>query len=614
VGYLCYFAELHAGISSPVAFGFGCAAGVTGMLYGLFVFKEYQGAIHGATRLKTLLLLLALTLNPLSIATNAASRRFQFSSVKLCDGMTNPIRGARNLISIVSASMAAPRTNDESGLQYTIQCDGPDLPLRMPIATYAELSELPAPLLKAVADREIPPLEKYAAPLVLAGRDLAIVGAAPRGDEQVAPIMLALIGMLALDTRPPPSTVDPKASTAKCQPRALVLTPTRKLATYASDAARTLAHGTSVRCALACGGVPIDASVSACEPSAGLVVATPGRLHDLLERGSISLRAVRYLVLIGADATFDGGYDAHLPRVVLDEGLPLPAERQTIVTCAALTAPLRRVTPFLFKGGVLGHVQLTAAQPWIAQAFTPLVRQGVAFCDETRWHETGKQPVLAALLRAGKDSSGALPAPATALVPPPSSAAAAPPAAPPSSSSGGSGGSASAVASIHIHTTASAPPPTVPCLSLVFVGSRRQCEAVEYFLKEEGFPVAAIATDRPKRAEKDALLARLASGSARVLVATDTALGSLADEIAQLGPIGNVISFDLPSSMAEYAQRLSLTGRGGHSGRKTTIVTDASSRALISELAVLLQRTGNEVPRWLEWMAIESGVGVVPAA
>ena len=160
----------------------------------------------------------------------------------------------------------------------------------------------------------------------------------------------------------------------------------------------------------------------------------------------------------------------------------------------------------------------------------------------------------------------------------------------------------------------SAPPPTVPCLSLVLVGSRRQGEAVEYFLKEEGFPVAAIATDRPKRAEKDALLARLASGSARVLVATDAALGVLAEEIAHLGPIGNVISFDLPSSMAEYAQRLSYTGRGGHSGRMTTIVTDASSRALISELAVLLQRTGNEVPRWLEWMAIESGVGVVPAA
>lgn len=79
VGYLCYFAELHAGISSPVAFGFGCAAGITGMLYGLFVFKEY----HGATRLKTMLLLLALTLYPLSIATIAASRESLRSPVKL---------------------------------------------------------------------------------------------------------------------------------------------------------------------------------------------------------------------------------------------------------------------------------------------------------------------------------------------------------------------------------------------------------------------------------------------------------------------------------------------------------------------------------------------------
>ena len=81
VGYLCYFAELHAGISSPVAFGFGCAAGITGMLYGLFVFKEY----HGATRLKTMLLLLALTLYPLSIATIAASRVFTFACEIGCE-------------------------------------------------------------------------------------------------------------------------------------------------------------------------------------------------------------------------------------------------------------------------------------------------------------------------------------------------------------------------------------------------------------------------------------------------------------------------------------------------------------------------------------------------
>ena len=94
VGYLCYFAELHAGISSPVAFGFGCAAGITGMLYGLFVFKES----HGATRLKTMLLLLALTLYPLSIATIAASSgEFTFACEIGCEfeDLTKPIRLTR---------------------------------------------------------------------------------------------------------------------------------------------------------------------------------------------------------------------------------------------------------------------------------------------------------------------------------------------------------------------------------------------------------------------------------------------------------------------------------------------------------------------------------------
>jgi hypothetical protein len=83
VGYLCYFAELHAGISSPVAFGFGCAAGACWRhWHAVRAVRLQRVSIHGATRLKTMQLLLALTLNPLSIATNAASRWFQFSSVK----------------------------------------------------------------------------------------------------------------------------------------------------------------------------------------------------------------------------------------------------------------------------------------------------------------------------------------------------------------------------------------------------------------------------------------------------------------------------------------------------------------------------------------------------
>ena len=100
--------------------------------------------------------------------------------------------------------------------------------------------------------------------------------------------------------------------------------------------------------------------------------------------------------------------------------------------------------------------------------------------------------------------------------------------------------------------------------------------------------------------EKDSLLSKFTSGALRVLVVTDAALSALSDELC---PVGHVISFDFPASMTEYAQRLSHTGRGGRTGRKTTMVTDAAPRAQVEALVHLLQSTGSEVPRWLEWMA-----------
>ena len=468
---------------------------------------------------------------------------------------TNLRINTQHLAHRISLAMSRPENDGNF-----ISCMGSDLPLRMPITKYADLSEIPAQLLDRVVDLEPSALETYAAPLVLAGRDLAIIGSAPHGSDQVAPMMFGLIGKLMLDSSGFSEGNNPPADAATCKPRALVLTPTRSLAKHAFETARTLSSRTDLRCARACGGVPIDASIAECSAAVDLVVATPGRLHDLLDRGAASLHHVRVLMLVGADAMFDSGYDSHLRRVIMDVGLPAPLERQTLLTCTSITSALQRVMPFLFKSGVLGHVALTAATPWLAKAVAPLTKQGVRFADER-----SKQTALASLLRAGKD--------AIALE------AAAPP----------SNGPLLA-------------PGSVPCLSLVIVASRRHCEMVEYFLKAEGFGVVALATDKPKRSEKQTLLSKLSSGWACVLVATDAALGVISEE---LGPIGHVVAFDFPTGMAEYVQRLAHTGRGGHSGRKTTIVTDAAPRSQIAALASLLQRTGNEVPRWLEWMAQE---------
>ena len=319
---------------------------------------------------------------------------------------------------------ARAQVSEMDGARYPT-VEGSDLPLRMPISSFAELSELPAKIIENCPQTPLQ-LEQYAAPILLAGRDLMMVGAAPRGADQVAPLILGLVGRVGLDDTPRASGAE---STKQCQPRALCLVPSRALATYAWDATRALTHGTALRCACACGGVSIDASAADCVAGVDVLIATPGRLQDLLDKGAVSLSEVHFLALVGADALFDLGFEAQLRRVVLDE-VPSPLVRQTMLSCSSVSDALKRVSPHLFKGR--GPVTLTAAAPWLGVATQPLSRQTVHFADER-----GKQAALAALLSAGRD--GPL---------------------------GGSGERG-----------------FCPCSSLVLVSSRRQCEMIVYYLQ-----------------------------------------------------------------------------------------------------------------------------------
>jgi hypothetical protein len=156
----------------------------------------------------------------------------------------------------------------------------------------------------------------------------------------VAPLILGLVGRVALDDTPRASGAE---STKQCQPRALCLVPSRALATYAWDATRALTHGTALRCACACGGVSIDASAADCVAGVDVLIATPGRLQDLLDKGAVSLSEVHFLALVGADALFDLGFEAQLRRVVLDE-VPSPLVRQTMLSCSLLSLQAARLS------------------------------------------------------------------------------------------------------------------------------------------------------------------------------------------------------------------------------------------------------------------------------
>ena len=119
------------------------------------------------------------------------------------------------------------------------------------------------------------------------------------------------------------------------RPSALVLVPTRELALQVAEEIRDIAAACDLRVAAVYGGVSIDEQVRRAK-KAHVVVATPGRLNDLLERGAISLQQVRLLVLDEADRMLDMGFQPQVDRIVGR----LPSERQTLFFSATLDRPV----------------------------------------------------------------------------------------------------------------------------------------------------------------------------------------------------------------------------------------------------------------------------------
>jgi superfamily II DNA/RNA helicase len=115
------------------------------------------------------------------------------------------------------------------------------------------------------------------------------------------------------------------------RPEGLVLVPTRELALQVAEEIRSLASAKGLKVALAYGGTPVSAQAKRLR-GAHIVVATPGRLHDLAERRLISLDAVRILVLDEADRMLDMGFRPQVERILRR----VPGNRQTMLFSATL--------------------------------------------------------------------------------------------------------------------------------------------------------------------------------------------------------------------------------------------------------------------------------------
>jgi ATP-dependent RNA helicase RhlE len=193
------------------------------------------------------------------------------------------------------------------------------------------------PVMKALAAEgyTIPtPIQQQAIPHVLAGRDLQ--GCAQTGTGKTAAFAIPIIQLLY------------QQRTSKPGIKALVITPTRELAIQIEESFATYGKFTNIRHTIVYGGVSQSPQTSALKRGVDVLVATPGRLLDLMNQGFISLRQLEIFVLDEADRMLDMGFINDIRKVIQQ----LPAKRQTLFFSATMPNEIQKLASVLLKDPV----------------------------------------------------------------------------------------------------------------------------------------------------------------------------------------------------------------------------------------------------------------------
>ena len=180
-----------------------------------------------------------------------------------------------------------------------VDASGNDIP--PPIKSFKE-SEMDS-LMKSnvgLAGYDSPtPVQKHSVSIVTAGRDL--MACAQTGSGKTAAFLLPILSQNFKDGPPVNQPHPGYGRRGKVYPITLILAPTRELAIQIYDEARKFAYRSWIRPCVVYGGTPLGDQMRDLERGCGLLVATPGRLVDMIERGRISLSFIKYLVLDEAD-------------------------------------------------------------------------------------------------------------------------------------------------------------------------------------------------------------------------------------------------------------------------------------------------------------------------
>ena len=215
------------------------------------------------------------------------------------------------------------------------------------------------------------PIQAQAIPHLLAGRDL--LGIAQTGTGKTAAFALPILQRLSAQAQAAPRN----------SMRALILTPTRELATQIADSFRAYGRHLGLRTAVIFGGVGQQPQVDALRRGIDILVATPGRLLDLKEQGHVRFDGLSVFVLDEADRMLDMGFIHDVRRIAGS----LPRQRQSLLFSATMPPEIERLVGNLLKDPV--RIEVTPSATTVE-----LIDQRVMFVDSGN-----KRALLASLLK-----------------------------------------------------------------------------------------------------------------------------------------------------------------------------------------------------------------------
>ncbi|KAF5026248.1 hypothetical protein F66182_1638 [Fusarium sp. NRRL 66182] len=407
-----------------------------------------------------------------------------------------------------------------------------------PMRTWQE-SNLPRRLLDivdAVGYTEPTPIQRAAIPIALQARDL--IGVAVTGSGKTAAFLLPLLVYI--------SDLPPLDETNKNDgPYALILAPTRELVQQIEAEAKKFATPLGFRCVSIVGGHSIEEQSYALRNGAEIVVATPGRLVDCIERRLLVLGQCCYVIMDEADRMIDLGFEESVNKIL--DALPVTNEkpdtddaenaqlmqrylggrdryRQTMMYTATMPPLVERIAkkylrrPAIVTIGNAGEAVDT-------------VEQRVEFISGEDRRKKRLQEILS--------------------------------------------------------SDAFAPP------IIVFVNIKRNCDAVARDIKHMGWSAVTLHGSKTQE-QREAALASVRAGNTQVLVATD-----LAGRGIDVPDVSLVVNFNMATSIESYTHRIGRTGRAGKSGVAITFLGPEDTDTMYDLKQILSKSSISKVPEEL---------------